>query len=203
MKQSGFVTFASFNQVSKLSPSAQVLWGEILMRLPDSRLMVAGVPEGYAKESLLGRLASAGVAASRITFVPHVAQEEYFRRFDAADIALDSMPYSGCSTTFDTLWMGVPVVTLAGTTSVSRSTASVLSELGLAEWIASTPEEYARLAVELARDPSAVCMLRSSLRETMRASPLMDEARFARDLEAAYRGMWRAWCGGPEGESAR
>ncbi len=197
VKQNGFVTFASFNQVSKLSPSAHRLWGEILVRLPRSRLMVAGVPEGYAKESLLGNLGGAGVAASRIAFVPHVAPEEYFRRFDAADIALDSTPYSGCSTTFDTLWMGVPVITLAGTTSVSRSTASVLSELGLAEWIASTPEEYVRLAVEFARDPSAVYALRSSLRERMRASPLMDEARFTRDLEAAYRGMWRAWCTGP------
>jgi len=203
LKQNGFVTFASFNQVSKLSPSAHRLWGEILMRLPDSRLMVASVPEGYAKESLLGNLGSAGVAASRITFVPYVALEEYFRRFNAADIALDSTPYSGCSTTFDTLWMGVPVITLAGTTSVSRSTASVLSELGLAEWIASTPEEYVRLAVEFARDPSAVYALRSSLRERMRASPLMDEARFTRDLEAAYRGMWRAWCGSPASEPAR
>jgi len=99
--------------------------------------------------------------------------------------------------------MGVPVITLAGTTSVSRSTASVLSELGLAEWIASTPEEYVRLAVEFARDPSAVYALRSSLRERMRASPLMDEARFTRDLEAAYRGMWRAWCGSPASEPAR
>src|SRR5260370_20789490 len=154
MKQNGFVTFASFNQVSKLSPSAHSLWGEILMRLPRSRLMVASVPEGYAKESLLANLGGAGVAASRIAFVPHVAPEEYFRRFDAADIALDSTPYSGCSTTFDTLWMGVPVITLARTTSVSRITASVLSELGLADGIVSPPGVGVRLVVQFVAAPS-------------------------------------------------
>jgi len=95
------------------------------------------------------------------------------------------------------------VITVPGTRSVSRSTASILSTVGLQAWIASTPEHYVRLAVEFARDPPAVYALRSSLRERMRASPLMDEARFARDLEAAYRGMWRAWCGSPASGPAR
>lgn len=193
VKKNGFVTFGSFNQVSKLSPAAHKLWAEILRRLPDSRLVIASVPEGYAKDSLLRSLA--GVSPSRVTFLPYVALDEYFRRFNAADIALDSMPYSGCSTTVDTLWMGVPVITLAGTTSVSRSTGSILSVLGLSEWIASSPDEYVQLAVKLAQDSPAVCGLR--LRERMQASPLMDEVRFTRDLEAALRSMWRAWCSGP------
>lgn len=198
-RRNGFVTFGSFNQVSKLSPATHKLWAEILRRVPDSRLVVASVPEGYAKGSLLQSLD--GVSPGRVTFLPYVAFDEYFRRFNAADIALDSMPYSGCSTTVDTLWMGVPVITLPGTTSVSRSTASILSVLGLTEWIASSPGDYVRLAADLAQDPPAVCGLR--LRERMRTSPLMDEVRFTRDLEAALRGMWRAWCAGPAGEPIR
>ena len=195
-KKNGFVTFGSFNQVSKLSPGTHRLWAEILRRLPDSRLVVASVPEGYAKDSLLRIFGEVGVATSRVTFLPYVAFDEYFRRFNDADIALDSMPYSGCSTTVDTLWMGVPVITLPGSTSVSRATASILSVLGLGEWIAASPDEYVRLAVKLAREPAA--LWGSPLRERMRASPLMDELRFTRDLEAAFRAMWRAWCKGSE-----
>jgi predicted O-linked N-acetylglucosamine transferase (SPINDLY family) len=195
VKRNGFVTFGSFNQVSKLSPATHKLWAEILRRLPDSRLVVASVPEGYAKDSLLRALGDAGVPPGRVRFLPYVAFDEYFRRFNDADIALDSMPYSGCSTTVDTLWMGVPVITLPGATSVSRSTASILSVLGLTEWIASSPDEYVRRAVRLAQDPPALYGL--PLRERMRASPLMDEVRFTRELEAAFRGMWRAWCSNP------
>jgi predicted O-linked N-acetylglucosamine transferase (SPINDLY family) len=110
------------------------------------------------------------------------------------DIALDTTPYSGGTTSCDALWMGVPVVTAPGIRPSSRSTASVLSTAGLAEWIASSPEEYVRLAVESARDEARLAGLRKTLRERLRESPLMDEKRFARDLEAAYRQMWRKWC---------
>ncbi|HEX4798880.1 MAG TPA: tetratricopeptide repeat protein [Burkholderiales bacterium] len=201
--RNGFVTFGSFNDVSKVSPSVRGLWAEILARLPDSRIFFAGVPQGTARDGLIRDFESAGIAADRITIAPRVGIAEYFRSFNDVDIALDTTPYSGGTTTCDALWMGVPVITVPGTQSISRSAASILSTVGLPAWIASTPEQYVRLAVESARDPSAVCALRSSLRERMRASPLMDEARFARDLEAAYRGMWRAWCAGPASESAR
>src|SRR6266699_4830822 len=197
LRGSGFVTFGSFNDVSKLSPSVRGLWAEILTRLPDSRIFFAGVPQGLAREGLIREFESAGIAASRITIAPRVGIDEYFRSFNGVDVALDTTPYSGGTTTCDALWMGVPVITVPGARSISRSAASILSTVGLQAWIASTPEHYVRLAVEFARDPPAVYALRSSLRERMRASPLMDEARFARDLEAAYRGMWRAWCGGP------
>jgi predicted O-linked N-acetylglucosamine transferase (SPINDLY family) len=173
------------------------LWAEILTRLPDSRIFFAGVPQGPARDGLIRDFESAGIAAGRITIAPRVGIDEYFRSFNAVDVALDTTPYSGGTTTCDALWMGVPVITVPGARSISRSAASILSTVGLQAWIASTPEQYVRLAVEFARDPSAVCELRSSLRERMRASPLMDGARFTRDLEAAYRGMWRAWCGGP------
>ncbi|HEY7744404.1 MAG TPA: peptide-binding protein, partial [Burkholderiales bacterium] len=97
------------------------------------------------------------------------------------------------------LWMGVPVVTAPGTRPSSRSTASVLSTAGLTEWIASSPEDYVRLAVECSRADGMLAGLRQSLRERLRHSPLMDEKGFVRDLENAYRDMWRAWCAGGGG----
>ena len=105
-------------------------------------------------------------------------------------------PFSGGTTSCDTLWMGVPIVTVPGSRSVSRSASSVLSNLGLSDWIASSPEDYVRRAVRFAGERELLAELRASLRSRMAASPLMDEARFVRDLETAYRQMWRIWCAG-------
>ena len=122
--------------------------------------------------------------------------EEYLRLFAEVDIALDSLPFSGGTTSCDTLWMGVPIVTVPGSRSVSRSASSVLSNLGLTDWIASSPEDYVRRAVRFAGERERLAELRGSMRSRMAASPLMDEARFVRDLETAYRQMWRTWCAG-------
>ena len=121
------------------------------------------------------------------------------RRFDAVDISLDTTPYSGHTTTCDTLWMGVPVITLPGSRSVSRGAASILTTVGLVEWIAPSAEEYVRRAVEYAGKPEALAGLRAALRGRLRASPLMDEEGFVRNLESAYRQMWRQWCEGSQG----
>jgi predicted O-linked N-acetylglucosamine transferase (SPINDLY family) len=188
------ITFGSFNHAPKLSSTVRRLWCDILARLPDSRMVVVGVPEGYPRDCLLKDFRGAGIAASRLTIVPRVPLDEYFRWFDSVDIALDSMPYSGGTTTCDTLWMGVPVVTFAGPRSVSRSAASILTAAGLSEWIASSPEDYVRLAVEFAGNKALLAGIRGSIRERLQRSPLMDERRFVRDLEAVYRDMWRRWC---------
>ena len=193
--RNGHITFGSFNHVPKLSATARRIWADVLLRLPQARMLLVGVPDGRAREDLLRDFAAAGVPASRLTVVPRVPFDEYLRQFDAVDIALDSMPYGGGTTTFDTLWMGVPVLTLAGDRPAARSAASILGALGLDEWVAATPEEYQRLALAHAAAPQRLAGLRGSLRQRLRASPLMDEARFARDVEAAYRGAWRAWCG--------
>jgi predicted O-linked N-acetylglucosamine transferase (SPINDLY family) len=194
-KRNGFITFGSFNNLPKLSPTIRRLWCDLLTRLPDSRLVVVGVSDGRARDRLVREFEEAGIATSRMTIAPHVLLDEYFRWFDAVDIALDTTPYSGGTTTCDTLWAGVPVVTLSGSRSVSRSAVSILSVVGLSAWIAATPEDYVRLAVEFAREKKAIAQLRASLRQRMRESPVMDEPRFVRDLEAAYRRMWRTWCG--------
>ncbi len=165
--RNGFVTFGSFNDVPKLSPSVRGLWAEILTRLPDSRIFFAGVPQGPARDGLIRDFESAGIAASRITIAPRVGIDEYFRSFNAVDVALDTTPYSGGATTCDALWMGVPVITVPGTRSVSRSAASILTTVGLQAWIASTPEHYVRLAVEFARDEPVLAKLRKSGRNRL------------------------------------
>jgi predicted O-linked N-acetylglucosamine transferase (SPINDLY family) len=195
-KKNGYVTFGSFNHVSKLSPGIRKLWADILRRVPDSRLVLAGVPDGPARDGLRADLERAGVPAARIAALPPAALDVYLRSIGGADIALDTTPYSGGTTTCDALWMGVPVVALRGSRSISRSAASILSTVGLADWIAATPEDYVRLAARFARDEALLAELRGSLRKKMRLSPIMDEAAFVRDLEGAYRTMWRAWCEG-------
>jgi predicted O-linked N-acetylglucosamine transferase (SPINDLY family) len=194
LKEKGFVTFGSFNHFSKISPSTRSLWAQILARLPAARLMVAGAPSESAGNELLSDLRGAGAVESRVAILPHAPLDAYLRSFGAVDIALDTTPYSGGTTTCDSLWMGVPVVALQGSRSVSRSAASILSTVGLSSWIASTPEDYVRLATGFAQNEPLLADLRISLRRKMLESPLMDEVRFVRDLEDAYRGMWRAWC---------
>lgn len=195
-KKNGFVTFGSFNQIAKVSSGIRRLWAEILKRVPDSRLLVAGVSDGPARDGLLADLEAAGVSPARIATQPQAVLAEYLDSISGVDIALDTTPYSGGTTTCDALWMGVPVVALHGKRSISRSAASILSSVGLREWIAATPEEYVRRAVEFAGNMPRLDELRGTLRKKMRSSPIMDETAFVRGLENAYRMMWRAWCEG-------
>jgi len=190
----GFFTFASFNQTAKLSRSVRKLWAEILRQLPGSRLALLGTPPGVARDLVLRDFTADGVEPGRVTVEPRIPRDDYFRWIDGVDLALDTMPYSGGTTTCDALWMGVPVLTLPGTRPVSRSAGSILTTVGLHDWIASTPEDYVRRAVAAASNTGRLRELRGSLRARMRSSELMDEAQFARDMEGAYRGMWRAWC---------
>jgi protein O-GlcNAc transferase len=194
--RNGHVTFGSFNQALKISPTVRRLWADILRRLPGSRLVILGIAEGKSREELLADLVGAGGDRSRATVLPYVSLQDYFSWLNSVDIALDTTPYSGGTTTCDALWMGVPVVTAPGTRPSSRSAASILATAGLPEWIASSREDYVRRAVEYARDEARLAQLRRSLRDQLRGSALMDEPGFVRDLENAYRGMWRAWCEG-------
>jgi protein O-GlcNAc transferase len=169
------------------------LWAEILGRVPGSRLAVLDMPAAAA-DAFVADMARRGVAPERVTVVSRVPPGDYFRWYNEVDVALDTTPYSGGTTTCDTLWMGVPVVTLPGARSASRSAGSILTTVGLPDWIASSPEEYVARAVAAAADAGRLRGLRASLRGRMRASALMDEPQFARDMEGAYRRMWRTWC---------
>jgi protein O-GlcNAc transferase len=193
--KSGFVTFGAFHQSNKMSPATRRLWAGVLGAVPDSRLMIVGAPRDRTEDDLRRDLGGPAVAGERITIAPYGSLEDYLRRFQDVDIALDTMPYSGGTTTCDALWMGVPVITAPGSRSVSRSAGSVLSTVGLSDWIANDAEDYVRRAARCAGERELLSELRGSLRNRMRASPLMDEERFTRDLEHAYRQMWRKWCG--------
>ena len=188
--QHGFITFGSFNDAAKLSPTTLELWKSVLQALPQARLTVVGAPHGRTSERLQRSLG----AGSRLTLVPRVPLDQYFGWFNEVDIALDTTPYSGGTTTCDALWMGVPVITAPGERPVSRSSASLLATVGLTDWIASSPQDYVRRAVAFAGSPPLLTDLRRTLRSRMQASALMDEAGFTRNLEDAYRRMWRQYC---------
>ncbi|HEY8747812.1 MAG TPA: tetratricopeptide repeat protein, partial [Tepidisphaeraceae bacterium] len=189
----GYVTFGSFNQFAKVSGDALAAWAKLLKTVPGSRLKLHAA-EGTHRQRTLDEFAAAGVDVARIEFVGRVSPSQYFGQYNGIDIALDTFPYPGGTTTCDALWMGVPVVCLPGGTSISRGGLSVLSNVGLAELAARDVEEYVALAANHATDLNRLSNLRASMRDRMRASPLMDAVSFARGVESAYRTMWRQWC---------
>ncbi len=192
-KQNGYVTFGSMNQFAKVSTAAIDLWSEILKRTPRSRLLIHA-PFGKYLETTREQFDRHGLAADRVEFVDRQTWEPYIRTYHRIDIGLDTFPYNGGITTCDTIWMGVPVITLSGQTPVGRGGQSILSNLGLGDLVASSPEQYVDLAMELAGDLSRLSELRRTLRERMRSSALMDAPRFTRNVEAAFRDAWRRWC---------
>jgi predicted O-linked N-acetylglucosamine transferase (SPINDLY family) len=192
----GYVTFGSFNNFSKVSEELLRLWAEILGRVPNSRLLLQSktLGEPRARRKLLDFFAPFGIAEERIRTLGRTSFLEHLALFHEVDVALDTYPWNGHTTTCHTLWMGVPVITMAGRHCAARMGVSVLSGLGLQELIAATPEEYAASAVQLAGDLDRLDGLRQGMRARMAASPLTDAAAFNRTLERAYRQMWRGWC---------
>ena len=190
---SGRITFGCLNNYCKITRPTWNTWCGLLKAVPDSELIVHS-HEGTHRERARQHLAQEGVDPRRLQFVGLLPLPQYFQQYAKIDIALDPFPYPGGTTSCDALWMGVPVVSLAARTAVSRAGLSILSNLGLAELVARRPEEYVRIAADLAADLSRLSELRASLRARMRESPLMNAQAFARDVETAFRSMWRDWC---------
>lgn len=191
--RTGFVTFGCLNNFGKVSEPILVAWTRILHQTPGSRLLLHAC-RGSHRQRLADRLCALGIDSDRIEFVAMQPTPDYFRQYHQIDIALDTFPYAGGATTCDALWVGAPVVTLAGPAPISRGGASILSNIGLSDLVASDLEQYVAIALRLAGDPSRLASLRAQMRQRMRTSPLMDAPQFARDIETAYRQMWRAWC---------
>ncbi len=192
----GRVTFGCLNNFCKINDRTLQLWAQVMRGVPGSRLLLLA-PKGSARERTLSRFADAGLAADRIEFVDRQPREDYFALYGRIDVGLDTFPYNGHTTSLDSYWMGVPVVTLVGATPVSRAGWSQLSNLGLTELAAETPDDYVRIASQLAGDLPRLAALREGLRERMRRSPLLDGAQFTSGVESAYRTMWRRWCARP------
>jgi predicted O-linked N-acetylglucosamine transferase (SPINDLY family) len=196
-----YLTYGCLNNFVKVSPPALDLWAEILQRVPRSRLIVHSRP-GSHLDTVRERFAGKGISPDRLEFPNWQPWPQYVRTYGQIDIALDPFPWGGGITTCDALWMGVPVVTLVGRTAVGRGGSSILANVGVPELIARTPQQYVQIATDLAGDLPRLADLRRTLRARMQASPLMDAPRFARNVEAAYRQMWRTWCAGgtPDGD---
>jgi len=165
--------------------------------MPESLLMIKAVGLGDAgtRELLLKKFAGEGIGAERLHLLDRIRElANHMELYRQVDVALDTYPYNGTTTTCEALWMGVPVVTRAGHVHASRVGVSLLSNVGLADLVATSGEGYVEKAVAVAADLGRRANLRQTLRQTMRASPLMNGERFARNVEQAYREMWRAWC---------
>jgi protein O-GlcNAc transferase len=190
--QNGHVTFGCLNNFCKVNDRVLELWARVLAAVPHSRLMLLA-PEGQTRQRVFEKFLTQGIQAGRVECFDRLERLAYLELYNRIDLVLDTFPYNGHTTSLDSLWMGVPVVTLSGQTAAGRGGRSILSNVGLTELIAQTPEEYVAIAVKLASDLPRLAELHRTLRQRMEASPLMDAPSFARNVEAAYRVMWRRW----------
>jgi len=196
MNAAGHVTFGSFNNLSKLTPPVIEAWSAILARLPDARLVVKAKALGdtVTADRLTAAFAEHGIGADRLDLLAWITDASPLSAYHRIDVALDTFPYNGTTTTCEALWMGVPVIGLAGEWHAARVGVSLLSRLDMADWLAPDTAAYVELAVRMAGDAARLGDLRTGLRERMAISGLTDGARFTRTLEQAYRRAWRARC---------
>jgi len=190
---SGGLTLACLNNLSKLNPAVVHLWARILSALPQARLMLGNVINSGIQTRLLALFNQAGIEPERLILQPRVSVTEYLTMHHQIDLALDPFPYNGGTITMYSLWMGVPVITLAGDHAVSRLSAAHLARVGLDEFITHSEDEYVQCAVKFANNLPRLNEVRQSLRARMNA-PECQPAAITRQLEAAYRDMWQKWC---------
>jgi predicted O-linked N-acetylglucosamine transferase (SPINDLY family) len=190
----GPFTFAAFSNLAKIGPPVVDLWSRLLMQIPNSRLLVVGPGLGSVRSEFRERFTRCGVPDARVQLEENKPFTDYLAMHREADVMLDTFPYNGGTTTCHALWMGVPVVSLAGDTAPGRGGASVLNVIGLGDLVADTAEKYLGIASNLASDRQRLGALRSGMRERMKKSALMDSERFVCNLEDAYAAMWRSWC---------
>jgi predicted O-linked N-acetylglucosamine transferase (SPINDLY family) len=190
-------TFGCFNNLGKISDSTLRLWGRILTAVPDARLLLKG--RGLGDETVRGkyreRFAGCGLPPDRVDFAERTADTAgHLGLYQQVDVALDTFPYHGTTTTCESLWMGVPVVTLMGERHASRVSASLLHAIGRPDWVGASPEDYVRIATELAANRARLGEIRGGLRAEMQRSTLMDHTGQSARFSAALRQCWREWC---------
>lgn len=195
--RNGFVTFGCFNTLLKVTDETIALWAGLLHRVGDARLVVKAreLSRPAVRDAFVGRLRTGGIAPTRCDLIGHIADPyANFAFYTTVDIGLDPVPFTGGATTREMLWMGLPLVTVAGPTRAARIGSSLLHRAGMAGLIAQGPAEYVRLAAELAGDRPRLAALRADQRQRLMHSALLDALRHTRELEAAYRSMWERWC---------
>jgi protein O-GlcNAc transferase len=195
--RTGHVTFGSFNAFAKLSPEVLTVWIKILKAVPNANLIMKGksFSDRTVREEIIDFFNHKEIDNKRIELIHWLpSTREHLEQYNKIDIALDSFPYNGTTTTCEAMWMGVPVITLAGTTHASRVGVSLLSNVGLPEVIAKTYDEYRDIAVNLAADTERLQLLHKKIRLNMMNSPLTDAKQFTLNLEKCYQTMWETWC---------
>jgi predicted O-linked N-acetylglucosamine transferase (SPINDLY family) len=187
------ITFGCFNQLKKMGDEVVSLWAEILHKKPDSKLFLKSAALGMnniAQQETILKFEKYGISPDRLIFEGRTSREEYFEAYNKVDIALDPFPYTGGTTTVDSLWMGVPVVTLQGANYASRMGVSILSTAGLTDWIAEDKKSYVDIVLQKANDLTSMSIIRKELRDKVLASPLCDAPRFARKFEKSLNEIW-------------
>lgn len=193
----GHVTFGSFNNLAKINPKVVALWAELLANIAGSRLLVknASLDDPPTRERFCRMFEACGIKRERVELLGYITSlAEHLALYERLDIALDTFPYNGTTTTCEAMWMGVPVITLVGPVHAGRVGASLLNNAGLTDWVAETSERYVAIASDKARDLAGLAALRAGLRARLAVSPLCNGKTFASKIEAAYRDMWRVWC---------
>ncbi len=193
-EDNGYITFGCFNNFTKVTDPVLLAWAKIMTLVPDSKLLleISGIGNEKLKSEIIERFEKNGLPIDRILLEPH-SRKNQFVLYNKIDVALDPFPCNGGTTSMDTLWMGVPLVTLAGTHFVSRMGVTIVTNAGLPELIAENVDEYVSKTVALATDHQKLRSLRKGLREKFFASPVMDETKFACNMENAFREMWKEW----------
>jgi len=196
--RNGYITFGSFNKLAKMSDIVYSAWADILLRVPESRLLLktSGLNEEATQARILGRFADLGITAERIILRASSPHRDMLAEYADMDIALDPFPYNGGMTTLEALLMGLPVVALAGNSVVSRQTTSILLNMDCANLVFNEMPAYIDGAIQLACDFNSLVVLRSTMRDKLLSSPICQSEQFTRDLESLYRRMWAAWCDG-------
>ncbi|HIC65938.1 MAG TPA: hypothetical protein EYO87_08070, partial [Paracoccus sp.] len=192
------VTFGCFNNLTKFNAEVVALWSKILGAAGDARLVLKckQLGDDAMRQRVGDMFRTQGIAAERLDLRGQSAHPDLLAQYNDIDIALDPLPFAGMTTTCEALWMGVPVVTLAGGSRAGRVGVSILSAVGLEEFIAETADAYVEIAARLAADKARMAELKASIRGRMAASDLCDTEAMARAVEDAYRTIWRNWCAG-------
>nr|GLL46184.1 probable UDP-N-acetylglucosamine--peptide N-acetylglucosaminyltransferase SPINDLY [Ipomoea trifida] len=195
----GFVTFGSFNNLAKITPKVLQVWARILCAVPNSRLIVKCKPFccDSVRQGFLSTMEQLGLEPQRVDLLPLILlNHDHMQAYSLMDISLDTFPYAGTTTTCESLFMGVPCVTMGGSVHAHNVGVSLLKTVGLENLVAKNEDEYVQLALQLASDLTALSKLRLSLRDLMLKSPLCDGPKFGQNLEEIYRSIWRRYCKG-------
>ncbi|MCK8784666.1 glycosyltransferase [Roseomonas sp. NAR14] len=194
--RNGYVTFGCFNNLAKVTPVTLAAWAEVLRQVPGARLRLRthALADPATRADFVSRLAALGLDPDRLDLLGGCPHAEMLAAYRDIDIALDPFPYTGGLTVCEALWMGVPVVALAGDGFAARHALSHLGNAGLPGWVAGSVEDYVRLARYRASDLAGLAALRAGLRDQVRQSPLCDAPRFGQALGQALRHAWRDWC---------